>query len=371
MNYTVNTITSNIPSNVIQPGAFAQFIVKDMASIFKMNDFTFAGDFIMTPLDNTDITNQQVYYDGFIGCHSFFQQFTTTFDLKQGGVESITKYPLYQKAKSQGTKFLYSHATNSKTQAEMKTGNHLLTQKVLQGLRNTDGSYVNAAHETKNKFTFKPDICINNTTSDFPSSFCGDIVIEFQLALAKNVFFGADAGNYTYRIENLTLTYRTYRIAKPINFKELTFKTCSWGTQNCSSNNVISIKSTTPMISAYSVFSDTRKENDLVSNKLDLLYYPEITQILFSLNSLQTYLNFPITTEEEILYQAIKAVNLGNFSESSFIYDYIKREGFAIGLLLPALTDTSQAPLQMLINSDSPELQYYQANWFAIGQRTV
>lgn len=374
MSLTFNSITPNFPSNSFNPSEVILFQLKDLGYIYKKASFFITGDLVLVGTNaNAPLTNQKVYYDGFAGIHSFINRITTTATGKGNVIENNSNYALYQKVKSQGSQFLYSHANDSDTSRELKTGDYLLTQKILQGLRTTTGTNLYGANnnETRNKFTFFPDFCLNNSTSDFPSSFTGNIEIELQLQQVNKVLFGLNSGDFTFRFENLTLNYKTYVPAQMPALKELTFTTVSWFTQNCSSNSVISVVNNDPVISSYLVFTDSTKQNDLVSNKLDLALLPEVQQIVYTLNSAQSYFNFPLTNEEEILYHAIRAITLGNFSESSFVYDFAQKQGYAIGLLLPALSDLSQSPLQFLITSASTQANNYLANVFKIAQRTI
>lgn len=370
----LNTITANIPSNVFNPSDVCVFQAASTNSIIKNRSFYVCGDFVLQKA-TAFLSTDEVFYDGFVGAQSFFKQIMTKFDGRGGVVETQSNYPLYQKIKSQGSKFLYAHGNNTDTARELKTGDNVLTRQILQGIRYADGTCrqntAGTVYETRNKFTMWLDIACNNTTTDIPFQFIGNLEIQLRVNDSRNVLFGANAGDYTFRLENLTLNYKTYQTEKPVMIKELTFLTSSWGTQNVTNNGVIQITNNDPILAAYAVFLRNSVMNDSTSNKLDLALLPEVSQVIFALNSLQSTLNFPIQNESEIMYHALRGISLGNFKESSFIYDFVAKKGFAIGILLPALTDTSRSPLQMYITSLSNNAQDYQANYFSIGQRTI
>ena len=117
--------------NTFLPNSKVVFNLLEEGFNFVKGSFRISGT-VKVSNGATLVTNQLIYIDGDIGAQSLFGSFLTT-SLKIPQLEALNDYPRYLKLKTQGQQYKFQTGLNVKNTIELRTGNDLLTQYLLQG----------------------------------------------------------------------------------------------------------------------------------------------------------------------------------------------------------------------------------------------
>lgn len=259
----------------------------------------------------------------------------------QGNIQNLTEYGSYVKMYSE-TNLAPEDYYSSAFVPELRSG----------GVDYTKGYF--KANATPD-FCFKPLICLNqgvggNNLLDF--SKCGAITLRIRLNRNVNFIFG-DAYNGTdvYTISNIKLSYNTVDGSSPAPAQMKTYIQLK---QNITSG-LANVNTKVPAV-CYGVacsFLAKSKANVPQINQYQTNNLPGLEEVVFMFNdSTNTYITYPLRTQEEILQHYIRSLNETGHNQ---IKCQNSLKGFGIGLLFNGMVDLRNQKFNVQIRSGITE----------------
>lgn len=259
----------------------------------------------------------------------------------QGNIQNLTEYGSYVKMYSE-TNLAPEDFYSSAFLPELRSG----------GVDYCKGMF--KANATPD-FCFKPLICLNqsvgqNNLLDFSKS--GAITIRMRLNRNINFLFGDlnVAGNI-YTITNLKLSYNTVNAPSK---DPVQMKTYIQLKQNITSQ-LANVNTKVPAV-CYGVacsFIAKSKANVPQFNQLQTNNLPGLEEVVFMFNdSTNTYITYPLRTQEEILQHYIRSLNE---TGHNLIKCQNSLKGFGIGLLFNGMVDLRNQKFNVQIRSNIQE----------------
>lgn len=227
-----------------------------------------------------------VYYDRFVGAHSFFE----TVQTQIGGqlVENVMDYPRYIKMKSTA-QLNQSQMYNSENVVELKCSDNEQTRdyifgEIPQTAMNETATNGLKGH-TPTDFSIKPRICLNQGLGKLAYSKSGDIILTLTIARKEQIFYGKDNNaNFTFNLSDLRVVFTSSPMMSG-QAPDVQMATTISLKQSISSNRAnISMKVPAICRGVSTSFQTQSKQNTLTDNNLELVKLPDMERIQFLFN---------------------------------------------------------------------------------------
>ena len=309
-----------------------------------------------------------VYIDPAVGYHALFMKLESG-TRAQGTVESLTYYPRLVKTKATAKAYNMAQAVDGFNSIEGKGPNVTFVNGMLQGLGNAGG-----AVDPYIPFSIMPDIWANKTDGPIAGSKIGnELVIQFTLATNQQVLFGSDVtANHNYVITDLKCDWQAVNesavdLTKPVNFEKYL------DDRQLMIGPVTSVNTVAPgglVDAVHMSFVKQADEFALAKNYLQTapppgepLYYPAggnhsdlgdygLERIVWSLgNSDTTLCGFIQDEREEILWNALRSLNIEPYAWSFKLDDSYMKDGYIAGIPFGGLQDLLQKRFAMQLYS--------------------
>lgn len=227
-----------------------------------------------------------VYYDRFVGAHSFFE----TVQTQIGGqlVENVMDYPRYIKMKSTA-QLNQSQMYNSENVVELKCSDNEQTRDYIFGeipqTAMNETANNNLKGHTPSDFSIKPRICLNQGLGKLAYSKSGDIILTLTIARKEQIFYGKDNNaNFTFNLSDLRVVFTSSPMMSG-QAPDVQMATTISLKQSISSNRAnISMKVPAICRGVSTSFQTQSKQNTLTDNNLELVKLPDMERIQFLFN---------------------------------------------------------------------------------------
>ena len=297
--------------------------------------------------DPSNLTTD-VYYDGLTGSHSWFQSITTSFQ-SAGQVENIQFYPnkVASKARAQ---LANEDLFNSQYACENRCPNGEIPNVLLKGTTANDGASANYDGNLNRAldFAIKPDFCLNNfvpgTDSALPYDKTGDINISLIVSRSVSVLFGnSNIGvDYNIILTNVRLIFTS--IPDDGKYAKQYSMVVTSSLKQSLQSSYATISANAPLALCdrfWMVFVKQTDDNDPSANGLAFIRPPNVERVEYLYNdSFNGEFHYPLLSEEEILYNYVRAVNnIVVDSQASSLNKLASNDGYGLGAKLGGYVD--------------------------------
>ena len=186
-----------------KPNDFVSFQMKATPTMILPNSLRISGT-LGTTDGSTDYDKKNIFIDNAVGIEAVCQQITTSFNGQV--MEQLNNYPRYRKMKMIASRTVDTLGATGVNGSAMRTGSEKAqTRMLLEGDKKV--SIIDGVNYLTSNFSFKPDICLNNTNG-MPVCFSksGDIELTLRLSQIYEMLFGASVSvNSSYVLTDLRL----------------------------------------------------------------------------------------------------------------------------------------------------------------------
>jgi len=323
---------------------------------------------------NATNLNENIYYDGLTGSHSWFQSITTSFQTV-GQVESINFYPNKVSAKSRA-QLSNEDLFNSQYVCENRAPNGEIPNVLLKGLTANNGqAYISGLNRPLD-FAIKPDFCLNNfvpgTDSALPYAKTGDINVSLIVSRSIAVLYGGVGPGSTGQIgvdRNIKLTnVKLIFTSIPDDgkyAKEYSMVVTSSLKQSIQSSYA-TISANAPLAMCdrfWIVFVKQSDDTSAFANGLATFRPPYVERVEYLYNdSFNGEFQYALVNEEEFLTNFVRAVNNVVVDSQTSLNKLASNDGFGLGAKLGGFVDFRSNKLSInissAISSSSPVTAY-------------
>lgn len=318
------------------------------------------GDVTVYPTGTNPLT-ETISFDGLTGSHSWFNSIITSCS-SIGQIENLNFYPhmVASKARAQLTR---EDTFQSQYACENRVPDARMSSALLKGTTYTD---ITAWNEDTNRpmdFAVRPDFCLNSflagTDNNLPFSKTGDITISLIISQSISVLFGtAKTGDGTIgndrniEIRNLRITFTSVPDdgKYPKAYQMRVGSSLKQSLQSTYSN----ISTLAPLLADrfWMAFVPQDQDNSALANGLACYRPPNVSRVEYlwsdSFNAEYTY---AIINEEEMLTNAIKAVNGISSDNQATLNILASNDGYLLGMPFGSFIDLRQNKLSVNLES--------------------
>jgi hypothetical protein len=312
------------------------------------------------PAANPPEITSELKNDPFTGCHCFIDRIDTSFSTS-GTVENLSDYPRYISTKAHAS-LQVDDLNNSVYVCEGRSGSEGVAVSLLKGMVDyTKANLPNPVIDFNTQpldFSLKLDNCLNNVVSsdgNIPAVKTGDIRVS--LTLARNVtvlFANANIGNTIfYELKNLKLMFCS--VADNGVYAPSYQMRVKTSLKNSLQSSYANISTKVPMVcdSMFCSVIQQANENNVGYNGLQLERPPNVESLQFIWSdSLSQEFRYELRSEEEILYNFIKAVSKQVTANSCNPNALASNKGWGLGLDFGQFVDLSQSKIGINLKSD-------------------
>ena len=335
------------------------FVLSALDRSFVMNSIRLNGEVIITYPTGTNAIlplDAKVAYDGFVGSHCFIDRIDTSSDL-YGNIENLSYYPRMQSSKAQAV-LTKEDLFNSIYVCENRVASEQLSNVLLKGMVDLDENTnpYNPDFTTPLSFSLKLDFCLNTPIGEsmLPYAKTGDIRVKLTLARNLSVLFGNTniGGSISYQLQNLRMTYEsvpdTGKYAPQYTMRiKSALKT---SIQSSFANISVKVPMVCDRFWATAILQG--EEDNSAYNGMQNERIPNLTELQILWNDAMTQqLTYTLRSEEEILYNYIKAVGKQVGKNDAGLNTLSSNHGWGMGLLFGQLVDLSKTKLGLNITS--------------------
>jgi len=325
-------------------------------SIRILGNIEVYADQVATNLD------EDIYYDGLTGSHSWFQSITTSFQ-SFGQVENIQFYPnkVASKARAQ---LANEDLFQSEYACESRTPNGELTNALLKGLTCNDGlTYVDDLNR-KLDFAIKPDFCLNNfvvgTDSSLPYAKTGDINISLIVSRSVSVLYGGQASGVgtigvdrNIKLTNVRLIFSS--VGDDGKYAKQYSMVVSSSLKQSLQSSYATISANAPLALCdrfWVVFVKQSDDTNPLANGLTTFRPPNVERVEYLYNdSFNGEFHYALINEEEILTNFVRAVNNVVVDSQTSLNKLASNDGYGLGAKLGGYVDFRSNKLSINIQS--------------------
>ena len=316
-----------------KPNDFVSFQMKATPTMILPNSLRISGT-LGTRCDGTnDYDKKNIFIDNAVGVEAFAQQITTAFNGQV--MEQINNYPRYRKMKMIASRTVDTLGASGTNGSAMRTGSEKAqTRMLLEGDKKV--SSIDGVNYLTSNFSFKPDICLNNTNG-MPVCFSksGDIELTLRLSQIYEMLFGASVSvNSSYVLTDLRLNWKQMPEDPQYKKQPLTMVVKTSIQQVAASNNQqFSLSVPIPASSFVASLMKTADVNSPTANnyRMDKV---QINSVEMSYNDVNmVYNQFQQDNQQIINYNFLKAMNNNSPDQPNAInlVDFLNNEAFGIG----------------------------------------
>lgn len=358
---------SVIPEN--NKSSFSEYDNIDFVMTFEnramnLNSLRIEGDLSVTQDDKalSDTTNffKDIKLDHLVGAHSLCESVQTSFFNGSNLIENLSEYPRYCKMKNACRK-ARGDMNNGSNVCELLAPTDAMTNLVLKGVtppanaKSTSGDIVAPLAPD---FSFKPEICLNNATSDgmpvLPYGKSGAIRLTINLARVNAVLFGVDVdpSKTKYSVSNLQVTFSSVPESQEQMSNKVVMNTIQ-SIKPSVESGFANIGVKVPAIcNACSIsFQKQNEENTPTNNNLQLQKIPNLQEVQYlfndSTNSLVSYL---LRDYEEVVNRGIESM-FSTGRNSLGMQTLAENDGFVAGLYFDDFIDLRNQKFNFQVNS--------------------
>ena len=343
---------STPPSNKLTyyiPDSTVDFLLADGGKAILKNSIMLCGKLYCytagnpsapTPLTIAD----DVKYDHEIGVNSFVDQYITSFsDQTIENIQEVGRWVKMNKEANTGFQEIWSSSSNT---SELCCDNSEQATNILCGDASTNSI----------PFCFKPDICLNNSTSDFPFSKTGQIKLTLKLNSAMRALYGSDkTGATSYYMTDLYLWYQVRNElpadkAQPIQMMVKNFVS----QQLESTQSSIIVQTTIPTISLSMSFLYTLNSSNMLLNYYSTDKVPNVQRVEFSISdNTSSIVNYPYVYPQEIQKMYLSSLGSNGKAMMGFKKDLTN---YGIGMLYGSISANTKLGVNLLsdISTQNP-----------------
>lgn len=293
---------------------------------------------------------KDIKMDGLVGCHSLFEQITTSISVPQKNIiENITEYPRYVKMAMAATSSR-DDMLNSNNMCELKNSFDAFTNCVLQGVVPPQPFAVNPIRLNPD-FSVRPLFCMNSGTGQASYRQVGDVQISLTIARRNAVLYGNDVGaNTSYVIRDLKLRFTSS--PDDGTDESIVLKT-KLNLKQSIQSSFANVQTRVPAVcNAVTVsFQPQIQENTPAYNNYQLHEVPNLTQTQFLFNdSTNTLVSYLIRAVSEVQDRAIDSMK-DTGSNSLSLQNLVNNNGFLVGLDFGEMIDLSSSKFSLQLTS--------------------
>lgn len=282
------------------------------------NTLRISGNLVVRHNNAAVATTDDILMDSKAGIDAVADSFVVS--MNDSVKENIQSYPRMVKMRVEGKQTPQRTVSEAVDVTALRTVNDATT-KVLFA-------------ENPVSFSFKPNICLNNSTASIPYAKSGEIKVSMRLANANQVLYGSSVDNTTtYHLTDLRCEYRLTPTESgkqgPIlmSVKQLV-------KQNVGSTNVnLSINVPIPTNSVSASFIEATHQNTNSNNHLATEKPPNVTRVEYSFNDQTNLLQcFALENEMEILYNYLRSLSSQRHNDITLKKVMDEDIGYGIGI---------------------------------------
>jgi hypothetical protein len=326
------------------------------------NSVRILGNITVYPTQTATNLDENIYYDGLTGSHSWFQSITTSFQTV-GQVENIQFYPNKVASKSRA-QLANEDLFQSMYQCENRNPNGELNNILLKGTTANDAEAYVAGLNRPLDFAIKPDFCLNNfvagTDSALPYAKTGDINIQLIVSRSVSVLYGGTSSgagmigvDRNIRLTNVRLIFTS--IPDDAKYaKEYSMVITSSLKQSLQSSYA-TISANAPLALCdrfWIVFVRQSDDTNPLANGLMTYRPPYVERVEYLYNdSFNGEFQYALLNEEEILTNFVRAVNNVVADTQTNLNKLASNDGYGLGARLGGFVDFRTNKLSINIQS--------------------
>lgn len=282
------------------------------------NTLRVSGNLVVQKNGNAIATTDNIFMDSKAGIHAVADSWVVS--MNDSVKENIQSYPRMVKMKVEGKQTPQRTVSDATNATALRMVNDNCTRVLIA--------------EGPVSFSFKPSICLNNSTGSIPYSKSGEVKLSMRLANTNQVLYGTDVdATTTYYLSDLRCEYRLTPSAKgkqgPIlmSIKQLVKQTVG------STNVNLSINVPIPTNSVSGSFIQSSHQNTNLNNHLETEKPPGVHRVEYSFNDQTNMLQcFALENEMEILYNYLRSLSSVEHNDITTHKLLNEQRGYGIGL---------------------------------------
>ncbi len=294
---------------------------------------------------------QNIGFNPSVGAHVFFESFSCS-TINQGNVENFSvSYPRYVNME-EVAKYEDSDYMNASKWSELKVPDFDITQNLTKvQSRGPAGSLTTLKSLD---FCIKPRIIFNRSSQDVPFSRTGKMKITCNLATAKSALVdfstAASVADLSYELSNVQMYFRTVPAVKnsgPIQFsKVIGIKTTIDTTSASIASNVPSSACSGVVMSFQPLSTENKAGQDNYR-----LFNPHVSSCEFLFNSTNSYINYQLKDQSEIVMRALKAFQNDGDDNQMKLSNMFDNKNMMVGTDFNGLLDLTQNQFEIQLNT--------------------
>jgi len=311
------------------------------------------GKFKANETADTRQDAKDVKIDKYVGIHAVCESITTEFQ-NVGVVETINEYPRMESALVRATEN-DDDMNNAINQVELKAPSEEIARQYCRGYGRTAWCGGGAANVRDYDFSFKPMICLNQSSANLPFDKSGYVKVSINLAKDLSVFYGTgnndgtDVNNYT--LSDLRVCYYSLP-ANPSPPLAVMDSTINFKTSLNSGHTNISARIPAKCSAVYMNFLGQSVENAQFQNNQMMEKLPLLNYVQFEFaDSTSQFVSYKIESKDDQLHKFLEAV--GSRGHNAVSVDKWKsNDGFGLGLSFNGVVDLSSDKFNVELDSD-------------------
>jgi hypothetical protein len=346
MNYS--SVEPMAKKDAYKPSDTVDFFVAFSGREIVRNSISITGN-LRVQSSNANISDgQSVKYDGKIGVHNFFSQWTTELQT-MGQIENFPYYPRYCRMAVDATldeNDLYA----SQYVSELRVPNNEQTTALLRGFGRRAGT--GAAVNDDPDFWMVPKICLNRTNRNIRWSDTGFIKVSINLSRVQEALYGLNVDvNTTIELKNLRLNYSSLPESNN-NLGPLELNSVAVSNQSISSSDAsVDFKAAVSARSISMSFLRASEEQQYGFNNQETELPPNLQYVLLQFNDTPTtILTHELKNLEEINVNYLMSMRDTGHSEVC-MSKLSRGKCFGVGLDWVNYVDLSNQKVSMQLRS--------------------
>ena len=295
------------------------------------------------------------YFDNLVGIHGVCEQIACEFQ-NVGQVELINEYPRMVKSEQAATKSL-DDMNNASQQVELKATSVKATREYCKGFMTTDPATGNAIADGNAlirdmDFSFKPSICLNNSSANAPFSKTGFIKLSINLARDVNFFAGqGHTANFNYNLTDVRCCYYSVP-ANPDPPQAFMRRMLNIKTSLNSAHTNLSARVPAICSGMIANFQPSSNENSIIVNNNQLHSLPQLNYVQYQFSdSTSQYISYKLDDRGDQLHKFLEAMGDVSGHNNVSAEKWKANNTFALGLNFSQGVDLSASKFNLEIDS--------------------